>query len=220
MSLRRVFLALPFASSDKETVAALQARAKSLFSNVHWIPSDNFHITLKFFGEVSERRVDEIVAACPGVAAGVRPFALTFGSLDFFGRLRQPRVLFIKEGEWPDDFKALVDKVVAKFYDPGERPLTAHLTLAKFREAHGKDEEISADENARMLERVIPRLVERIAARLERVSEGQPAPAHPPKNPLEFDPIVVRFARFVLFESVFVGRAVTYREVADFKLAP
>ena len=217
--LRRVFLALPFASSDRAAFAAVQAQAKGLLSNVHWIPSDNFHITLKFFGDVVESHVDEIIAKSPSVVAGVHPFSLTFATLDFFGRLMQPRVLFIKEGEWPDEFKALVGKIVAAFYEPGERPLTAHLTIAKFRDTHGKGDEVVADENARMLERVIHRLADRIASRPRLDAEGVPIPVHPPKNPLAFDPIAVRFSRVVLYESIFVGRAVTYREAADFKLS-
>jgi len=62
---------------------------------VRWIDPDNFHVTLKFLGEVRRERVDVIAEALEKAAGSTRSFLTSFGGFGAFPTIRRPRVIWL-----------------------------------------------------------------------------------------------------------------------------
>lgn len=95
-----------------------------------------WHLTLRFLGDTSPARRDEVVRA---MRAGDRgpPFTLGFGRLGAFPRASRAAVLWlgVDEGETPLRALAAAAEEAARRagFPPEERPFSPHLTLARIR---------------------------------------------------------------------------------------
>jgi 2'-5' RNA ligase len=90
----RTFIAIEIPSEIKSTLAALQNDLRRAGADVSWAKPENVHLTLKFLGEVDERRIGEIEKVCVSSAADFKPFTLSLNGKGVFPNLRQPRVLW------------------------------------------------------------------------------------------------------------------------------
>jgi 2'-5' RNA ligase len=116
---------------DRELTERLEALAAGL-PGARWIDPENFHVTLRFIGEVEEglaREIDEILAslAMPG-------FALTLEGLGTFGK-RQPHTLWAGVARDPALVR-LHTKIEAALVhqgglEPEARKFQPHVTLAR-----------------------------------------------------------------------------------------
>ena len=57
-----------------------------------WVPSENWHITLKFLGEVQDKRVEDIDSGLTGLSW--KPFVVSVRGVGFFPGTRSPRVFW------------------------------------------------------------------------------------------------------------------------------
>lgn len=190
----RVFLAVPFSESFQQDILGYQAALKARFKAMHWIPAENFHLTVKFFGETQLAKLEgRILPRLEQLISGKPSFELCFRSFGWFGRHRQLRVLHL-EGE-AAGLMELAQAVLKEFPDERPRPFKAHLTLGKGLKRM-EPEDIAANEEA-----------------LRKWQSGGPASIGLPSVD-----ICERITRLVLMESVFVGRAVHYEERVEFPL--
>jgi 2'-5' RNA ligase len=91
----RLFVALDL---PDEVVAAVSARveaAGSLPAALRWVVPQQWHITLAFYGEVDERKVDDLTERLARAARRTEPFALTLGDPGRFGSARRARVVWL-----------------------------------------------------------------------------------------------------------------------------
>jgi 2'-5' RNA ligase len=184
----RVFLALRFSRTTQERLHAIQQELKQFLFNWHFIPDQNFHLTLRFFGDTPLDRIREINAQCNEIAADMHPFQLHLNRVDFFGSPSSARVLFAS-GDSSPGLSRLVAEIQRRFpNDMDQRSeFRPHVTLAKAR----KDMEQS--------------LESRNAFALRRLREqGRIGP-----HPINLDTMTVH-REFVMLETVWVGRTVEY----------
>lgn len=104
----------------------------------HWVSQDNFHITLKFIGDFSSGRLDELCACARVVADSVPDFDITLGAMGGFPDLRRPRVLFYRVNRGADALGDLARKLdgslASRLGIPREtRPFRAHATIARIK---------------------------------------------------------------------------------------
>jgi RNA 2',3'-cyclic 3'-phosphodiesterase len=190
----RVFLAVPFSESFQQGILGYQAALRSRFKAMHWIPAENFHLTVKFFGETLQEKLDKRILPRLEQLISAKPsFELCFKSFGWFGSHRQLRVLHL-EGETPG-LMELAGAVLREFPDERPRPFKAHLTLGKGQK------------------RIEPQDIATNEELLRAWMSGGPAALGLPSVD-----ICERITRLVLMESVFVGRAVHYEERAEFQL--
>src|SRR5262245_25862699 len=91
----RTFIAIEIPSEIKSALAALQNELRRAGAEVSWTRPENIHLTLKFLGEVDERRIGEVEKVCVDSAAEFRPFALSLSATGVFPNSRQPRALWV-----------------------------------------------------------------------------------------------------------------------------
>jgi RNA 2',3'-cyclic 3'-phosphodiesterase len=90
----------------------------------------DWHVTVRFLGQLDESRVDEVAAAAATAIARVRPFTARLGPLTALGA--GARVLFVPVAggeELADTLDAALDGLV----EPRDGPYRGHLTLARAR---------------------------------------------------------------------------------------
>jgi RNA 2',3'-cyclic 3'-phosphodiesterase len=122
-----------------ETKLALSAIALGL-PGVRWVDPGNYHVTLRFIGEVDEGAAADIDAELAGIRA--RRFALRIAGVGLFGSEDKPRILYAGV-ERTAPLVELRDKVGAALgragVPPEGRVFTPHVTLANIRAGHPAD---------------------------------------------------------------------------------
>ena len=192
-----MFLALTVSRTAQERFAAIQRELDKYLANWHFIPPPNFHMTMRFFGEVPEVQIDEIRQACGELMPQIEPFSMRWDHVEFFGTPQNARVIFVA-AQPCNSLTRLADMVQKRFPDPNERKqFRPHITLAKARQ-HLDSATIRI--NANMLRRL--RDIGRIGP-----------------EPLDVDISTVH-REFVLMETIWVGRAVEYVVRDRYTLAP
>jgi 2'-5' RNA ligase len=97
---------------------------------------ENWHVTLRFLGDVDAVQRDRVVAALDEEDLGER-FLVTWGELGAFPRARRATVLWLGLERGSAELEALA--VVAEAasaragFPPEDRPFRAHLTLSRIR---------------------------------------------------------------------------------------
>jgi RNA 2',3'-cyclic 3'-phosphodiesterase len=121
-----------------DAVAALRAalEARRVGYGIRWIPSDNFHLTVWFLGELSDPRAEAVQDA-------LRPpldepaFTLQISGFGAFPPSGSPRVIWLgvtKGLESLARVHAVVGRRLAPWgFQPEGRPYSAHLTVARIK---------------------------------------------------------------------------------------
>ena len=128
----RIFIALDIPGEIRAQMLKYVQRARALAADARWARPEGLHVTLKFVGEVSDAKVEQIKAALATVKTA--PFEVTFANVGFFPTARSPRVFWIgvEGGEALPGLAALIDNAahgvgIAK----EDRAYSPHLTLAR-----------------------------------------------------------------------------------------
>ncbi|NIX75352.1 RNA 2',3'-cyclic phosphodiesterase [Microvirga terricola] len=101
-----------------------------------WIDPENYHITLRFLGDIDERMADDVLSIL-GDSRRRDPVDVTFDSLDTFGGSR-PRTVFARAlaTNGIADLQAEQERLVRRVgLPPEKRKFTPHVTLARLRDA-------------------------------------------------------------------------------------
>lgn len=100
-----------------------------------WIDMENYHLTLRFFGDIEHHLADEVADALSRVHR--RPFTVGFSGLGAFGG-KKPRSLFAVPTACAEltDLQADIASICRKLgLAPDPRKFTPHVTLARLRNA-------------------------------------------------------------------------------------
>ena len=126
----RLFVGIPFPPELKLRLSQLCAGVPG----AKWVDPGNFHLTLRFIGEVGEDLATDIDAALSRLRA--RPFVLQLSGTGVFGNGTMPRSLWVGvERSLP--LAALRDKIeqalVRTGLPPEPRKFSPHVTLARLK---------------------------------------------------------------------------------------
>lgn len=128
----RIFIALDIPGEIRGRIIEFMERARACAPEARWARPEGVHVTLKFVGEVSEAKAQEIKSALATVKA--EPFNVRFGGAGFFPTPRSPRVFWIgvEGGEGLAGLAAAIDTATHKLGIAREdRAYSPHLTLAR-----------------------------------------------------------------------------------------
>jgi RNA 2',3'-cyclic 3'-phosphodiesterase len=99
-----------------------------------WARGEGLHLTVHFFGELDEDRVEEALAAV-APAGEAAPFDIALGGLGSFPPRGAPRVLWLGVTGGSEPLTALArgcrDRLGAAGFAVEERPFSAHCTLGR-----------------------------------------------------------------------------------------
>jgi 2'-5' RNA ligase len=124
--MHRLFAAIALPELAADALAQLQ----SGLEGARWRPPDNFHLTLRFIGEIDRHGVEDVHSALLGVDAPA--FDLSLSGCGFFGEAK-PRALWVGVAPNPP-LARLQAKVVSALSRAGyageKRKFSPHVTLA------------------------------------------------------------------------------------------
>jgi RNA 2',3'-cyclic 3'-phosphodiesterase len=152
----RLFAAVPIPDPARGQILALLAQLREGSWPVRWVHDEGLHMTLKFFGEVADERLDVIAEALRFAAAGAGPLALRLGDLGAFPSRSRPRILWVGI-EAPPSLELLQDRMErgceAIGFPPEGAPFQPHVTLGRVREGQRLPPR-GLDDHAETFERV------------------------------------------------------------------
>ena len=135
----RVFVALDVPEPVRARLAELSARLKKVCPNARWVRLEGVHITLKFIGEVSPEKLEQIRRAL-GEIPSFHPITVRFAGLGFFPGARRPRIFWAGVQADPKlaELAAAIEMKLAPLgIAPEKRAFHPHLTLARFEPPQG-----------------------------------------------------------------------------------
>src|SRR6266545_4063962 len=98
----RTFVAVELEAPVRQALAQVQATLRSRLEKsvgsgvrIQWVKPESIHLTLKFLGDIPEKRVPEIVTALARVTGVHARCAVDVGGLGAFPDARVPRVLWV-----------------------------------------------------------------------------------------------------------------------------
>ena len=130
----RLFLALNLPKKERERIerAARPLREQEL--PVRWVGIDDYHVTMKFLGEVRPARVDAIQEVLDRVARATLPFEATVNGFGAFPTIRNPNVLWAGVHATPElrCLKQDLEWALAGLgFEKETRAFHPHLTLGR-----------------------------------------------------------------------------------------
>ena len=143
----RCFVAIPVSARLRAAVVRLQDELRRAGADVRWEKEENFHLTLKYLGEMDEGQVRAIRAELLDEAGRRAPFTLEYAGMGAFLDQGLPRVVWIGGSDDVRDLAAAVELHAEAAGVPREgRPYTAHLTIGRVRSGRNAEALLAAIE--------------------------------------------------------------------------
>ncbi len=130
----RLFIALNLPERVRLALWHAVAPLRDASFPVKWVRPEGIHLTLKFLGEVPDRRFGELQGALGRAARGARELPLDVGGFGVFPDLQRPRVVWV--GVAPEPALELLQHQVEQEFAPlgfptEGQPFRPHLTLGR-----------------------------------------------------------------------------------------
>ena len=135
----RLFVALPVPEAVKAEMQFAQEELRRALraGGASWTRPEQFHLTLKFLGDVDAARVGELTGALRAVCAGFGPMKLRAEGMGFFPDARIPRVLWagIRDtaNRLPELQQAVERATAGHASRRGEKKFCGHVTLGRIK---------------------------------------------------------------------------------------
>jgi len=136
MSSVRTFLAIPIPAHIQSAIEDLQKGLKKQLPDVRWVKADNLHLTLHFFGEVSQETLERIKVSVLSVKGCQQPFRVDIKGFGAFPNLRRPRVLWLglrQLGPLRQIHRAIQEALELSGIPTDTRGYSPHLTIGRVR---------------------------------------------------------------------------------------
>jgi len=126
----RLFIAIPLSHEVKEYLAEIKLQARIV---------KDFHLTLKFLGEVPDIKAEKIINALNKVR--IEPFKFSLSGIGFFPNERYIRVVWV--GVNPKkhiiDFQKKIDEKLKLLGYRKEKKFHPHITIARVKHLEDKE---------------------------------------------------------------------------------
>lgn len=129
----RVFIAVAFSKEIKEVLHQFSVEAESFCKKGNFTPLENYHLTLRFLGEVDRQDIQELSDVLYMAASRIESFSLTLEKPGFF---RQgDRRTFIVSLSGKRELSVLYERLEKNLSKQGfareKRGYTPHITIAR-----------------------------------------------------------------------------------------
>ena len=133
-SVGRLFVAVPLEDEARHALAFRLGEGPAMPGST--VPPANWHLTLRFLGDVEQVAYDRMLEALDRLNLGPA-FPIAFGGLGAFPRPSRAAVLWVAVDDGAEPLSALAAEVEAALdgagVPPDDRPFSPHLTLSRIR---------------------------------------------------------------------------------------
>ena len=135
----RLFIALAVPPEVREEIGRAQGRLRrdAPPGAIRWTRPDQFHVTVKFLGDIPSAQLAALESSVSRVCAGCPALRLSARGIGFFPNEQRPRVIWVSAND-PDgqlaELRRRLDEAMAPFA-PVAKPekFTGHITLGRFK---------------------------------------------------------------------------------------
>lgn len=131
----RAFVGIELSQSVKEGIKIIQAIVKENAHRGRYKHIDNFHITLKFLGEVSKEDISKINEVLQNTVTKQNHFDLLIDKIGFFKGRKNIHALWLgmvrDSRHIIDLYKDIEEGLVRKSFKKDNKPYTPHITIAQ-----------------------------------------------------------------------------------------
>ncbi len=138
----RAFVAIPAPRVVKDQAEQVRVQLARANPDVKWVEYVNYHLTLKFLGDVDEQQLARIRERLRQVSEYCPPFYLKVNGLGFFPNKRKPRVVWMGLDGDLDKAEFLAERIDVYLQDIGFEPEKSHrfhITLGRVRSERNID---------------------------------------------------------------------------------
>lgn len=134
----RSFLAILLPSDIKKAIhQQFSSKLKKLPLDIKWVEEENYHLTLKFFGSLDVKDIQQINNILNQIIPQIEQFTLSYEGLGVFPDLVNPRVIWLGLSGEVEKLKTLHSKIENELSAAGfpreEKKFQPHLTIGRFR---------------------------------------------------------------------------------------
>lgn len=133
----RLFVALPLSEAVRKGLSAYQRALAGGGVRARWVKESQFHLTLKFLGDVRAADVPALVESVLGELRSLPAFDVTLQGVGAFPSAHRPQVLWAALSGAPRQLFHLAAAVEESCSQMGfarsERPFHPHVTLGRLR---------------------------------------------------------------------------------------
>lgn len=134
MTAMRVFIAIEFEQPVKDYLNRIQKQLMGYSTEGNFSRPENFHLTLKFIGEVQPSFLSDIADAMAHAVDGIKPFKLSLGGLGNFPRGNK-MIIWMGVGGELETLYSLFNRLEASLSNIGiakdARGYSPHITLGR-----------------------------------------------------------------------------------------
>ena len=135
----RLFIAIPIPEPVRDEIICVQREMQLLVpgSAARWTKPDQFHLTLRFLGDVPVAGLQQLKESVATVCRSSQPLRLRAEGVGFFPNLHSPRVVWVgicdRERLLIDLQKRIGTAVCPFTAEPGEKTFSGHVTLGRLK---------------------------------------------------------------------------------------
>lgn len=134
----RCFVAVEIPEPIQALLKKVRTHLQPQIHRASWTKPGNFHLTLKFLGDVHPEAIHDISEAVERVTDTHSPFSIDFGGIGAFPNLARPRVIWVGINQGASTVSRLAKAVNLELAHLGfstDNRFHPHLTLARLRSA-------------------------------------------------------------------------------------
>jgi 2'-5' RNA ligase len=132
----RTFIGVQIDPKTVQRISEFLVQVKPLLPGIRWVPSRNFHFTLKFLGDIEETKIDPVAQALELRLGPFPRFTINAKSLGVFPTAKRPRVLWVGlEGKGLRELVSAIETALEPLgFTPEQRGFLPHLTVGRWRQ--------------------------------------------------------------------------------------
>ncbi len=140
----RSFISIEIPRPIREQMVLVPESLKSIRGKFSWSNTNNLHMTLKFLGDCTRRRLEAISKRLAEIAASHKRFDLSFDGVGVFPGYSAPRIVWLGIKDGREELVKLARDVADSMEQIGfkreARPFRPHITLARIKYLSSRDE--------------------------------------------------------------------------------
>ena len=139
----RAFIAIEISDDIKSILTQIESHLKYSDADVKWVKPEIIHLTLRFLGEITDKKCEDVKSVLDTIAKSTKSFELTLKDIGAFPKIEHPRVIWVglERGRTETaDLAERIDESLSRMaFAKENRPFSPHLTIGRVRSERNKD---------------------------------------------------------------------------------
>ncbi|MCD4790473.1 MAG: RNA 2',3'-cyclic phosphodiesterase [Bacteroidales bacterium] len=139
--MKRIFAAIKIHPSNQFLKVYYDLKTAMRNDKIKWVDTQNIHVTMKFFGETEEDRIENIITILSEISLRYKPFTLELKDVGIFGSSYKPRVIWfgIEENKIMQSLAMdTLDEMGKIGFEKDRQNFVPHLTIGRIKFVNDK----------------------------------------------------------------------------------